>query len=124
MYQESLDFKQHIHLLGVSYLCKFLDRVGFTIQEVNTDPDHHFQLLAKTNNKAFLIAVRTDYYPDIGTIDSATQEQLIRESERLNSIPHFAGLTATPIDTNDIEVDGLNEGRGYKFTFYGMTVVR
>jgi hypothetical protein len=113
----------NIHALGVRYICDYLDRAGFTIQEVNTDPDHHFQLLAKTNNKVFLIAVRTDYYPDIGTIDSATQEQLIRESERLNSIPHFAGLTATPIDTNDIEVDGLTEGRGYKFTFYGMTVV-
>ena len=124
MYQESLDFKQHIHLLGVSYLYNFLDRVGFTIQEVNTDPDHHFQLLVETNRRAMLIAVCTAYYPNQGTIGKATQEELIKEAKRLNAIPHFTGLTVAPLETNDIEVDGLDEGRGYKFTFYGMTVVR
>ena len=62
MYQESLDVKQHIHLLGVSYVSNFLDRAGFTILEANTDQNHHFQLLAKINDKSFLIAIRTAHH--------------------------------------------------------------
>ena len=98
MYQESLDFKQHIHLLGVSYVSNFLDRVGFTILEVNTDQTHHYQLLAKINEKSFLIAIRTAHRPKLGTLDTCTMEKLRRESEKLNAIPHFAGLTVVPVD--------------------------
>ena len=114
---------QNVHALGVRYVSNFLHRVGFTIHEVNTDPDHHFQLLTKRKNRTMLINVRTAYYPDVGTLDKATQEQLINESEQLSAIPHFAGLSITELETNNIEVDRFTEDREYKFTFYGITVV-
>ena len=124
MYQESLDFKQHIHLLGVSYVSNFLDRVGFTILEVNTDQNHHYQLLAKINEKSFLIAIRTAHRPKLGTLDTSTLEKLRRESEKLNATPHFAGLTVVPEDGNDPEIDGSSEGQMLKVIFSGICAIR
>ena len=124
MYQEGLDFKQHIHLLGVSYLSNFLDRVGFTILEVNTDPNHHYQLLVKINDKSLLIAVSTAYHPKLGTLDSHTMEQLLRESEELKAIPHFAGLTVVPADKNDTEVNGSLEDQMFRVVFNGISAIR
>lgn len=124
MYQESLDFKQHIHLLGVSYVSNFLNRVGFTILEVNTDQNHHYQLLAKISDKSFLIAIRTAHHPKLGTLDACTMEKLLRESEKLNAIPHFAGLTVVPVDGNDTELDGSPEGQMLKIIFSGILAIR
>ncbi len=124
MYQESLDVKQHIHLLGVSYVSNFLARVGFTILEVNTDQNHHYQLLAKINDKSFLIAIRTAHHPKLGTLDTSTMENLLKESEQLNAIPHFAGLTAVPVEGNDTELDGSSEGQLLKVLFNGIRAIR
>ena len=124
MYQESLDFKQNTHLLGVTYLSNFLDHVGFTIEEVNTDPDHHYQLLAKVNDKTLLIAVRTAHYPKSGTIDTLTMEKLLRESEEFNAIPHFAGLTLVPDKEIDLEADGSSEDQKYRVIFNGINAIR
>lgn len=124
MYQESLDFKQHIHLLGVSYVSNFLDRVGFSILEVNIDQNHHYQLLAKINKKSLLIAIRTAHRPKLGTLDTCTMEKLLRESEKLNAKPHFAGLTVVPLDGNDTEHDGSSEGQMLKVVFSGIRAIR
>ena len=124
MYQESLDVKQHIHLLGVSYVSNFLDRAGFTILEANTDQNHHYQLLAKINDKSFLIAIRTAHLPKLGTLDACTMEKLLRESAYLNALPHFAGLTVVPVDVDDSEVDGLSEDQMLKVLFSGICAIR
>ena len=124
MYQESLDFKQHIHLLGVSYVSNFLDRVGFNILEVNTDQNHHYQLLAKINDKSFLIAIRTAHHPKLGTLDACALEKLLKESVKLNAIPHFAGLTVVPADDNDSTLDGSSEGQMLKVIFSGIRAIQ
>jgi hypothetical protein len=124
MYQERLDFKQHIHFLGVSYVSKFLDRVGFTIVEVNTDQNHHYQLFVKIHDKSFLIAVRTDYHPKLGTLDTCAMENLLRESEKLNALPHFAGLAVAPVDVNDNGQDGSSEDHTLKVLFSGIRAIR
>ena len=124
MYQESLDFKQHIHLLGVSYLYNFLDRVGFTIHDVNRDPNHHFQLVAQINDRTMLIAVRTACHPDVGTIDKAALRELINESRQLNAVPHFAGLSLTDTEVTNNQADDRIKGSKYTVIFNGMTVVR
>lgn len=116
--------KQHIHELGVTYVQDLLDRVGFTIHDVNKEPDHHFQLFAKVNDKALLIAVRTAYHPDIRVIDKATQTKLIMESEQFNAIPHFAGLSLTAKNGIDIQLEDVTIGDKYKIIFHGMNVVR
>ncbi len=117
------DSEKNLHALGVNYIYNFLNNAGFTIHQVNNDPDHHFQILAKTNNKTMLIAVRTAYYPHIGAIDKATQEQLIKESEQVNAIPYFAGLAVKPLETTDMSVDGSTAGQEYKILFSGISVV-
>ncbi|NNK15253.1 MAG: hypothetical protein HKP52_13525 [Desulfofustis sp.] len=121
---KNLNSEQNIHAFGVSYLCNFLDRARFTILEVNTDPDHHYQLLAKINGKSLLIAVRTAYNPEMGALGTSNMEKLLRESEELNAIPHFAGLSLIPLETNDIEVEGITEGQEFKVMFNGISVVR
>jgi len=120
---KKLESKQKIHKLGVNYICNFLGSAGFTISDVNKDLNHHFQLLAKVNDRALLIAVRTACHPDVGTIDKEAREKLINESERLNAVPHFAGLSLTAINVTDIQVDGITKGNEYNVIFNGMTVV-
>lgn len=121
--RNNLNPKQNIHKLGVNYVCNFLEHAGFTIQEVIKSPDHHFQLLVKVNDKSMIIAVRTACHPDVGTIDKETQEKLIKESERLNAVPHFAGLSLTATNVSDIQVDGMVKGSEHNVIFNGMTVV-
>lgn len=124
MSNKKLKSMQNIHELGVNYICNFLERAGFTIHEVNKDPDHHFQLLAKTGGKAMLIAVRTASYPNVAAIDKKTKKRLIKKAAQLNAIPHFAGLIIKPAVTNDIKADVLNEREKYEIVFPGISVVR
>ncbi|MGI9537193.1 MAG: hypothetical protein ACR2PB_08980 [Desulfocapsaceae bacterium] len=124
MYQESLDIKQHIHLLGVSYVSNFLDRAGFTILEANTDQNHHYQLLARLNDKSFLIAIRTAHHPKLGILDACAMEKLLRESAKLNALPHFAGLTVVPAAGNDSLLDGSSEDQMLKVLFSGICAIR
>jgi hypothetical protein len=115
--------KKNIHALGLSYICDFLKRAGFTILEVNTDPNHHFQLLADINEKTFLIAVRSACAPEVGRIDSSTLEKLERESEKLNAIPHFAGVSIAPVENKDMEVESVNSGQEFRIIFSGISAV-
>ena len=71
-----------------------------------------------------LIAVRTAWHPDVGTIDKATQKELIKESEKLNAVPHFAGLSLTAMTGSDNQEGDLIERGAYEVIFNGMTVVR
>jgi len=120
---KSLDFKQNIDSFGVSYLCNFLDRAGFTILEVNYAPNHPYQLLERINDKCMSIVVRTACHPDIGTMDYTTLASLVRESEELCVSPHFASLSLIPMETQDIEVNGITEGQGHKVIFNGIIAV-
>ena len=123
-----MDIEDHaielnIHALGVSYIYGYLDREGYTIFEVHSDPLHHFQILAKRENDLIIVAVRTAYHPDFGAIDTPIQQQLIKESKRLNAIPHVACLAVSPLETNDLEIEGLPEGTDYHVTFNGLTTL-
>ena len=118
-----LGHKQNSYDFGVSYLCTFLDRAGFTVLEWNTIPDFHYQILAKTHNKSFMIAVRTACHPDAGSIESSTLETLVKESEKRGSIPHFARIYVFPLATNDIKMNGTAEHWEYKVIFNGISAV-
>ena len=124
MDHKHLDSKLNIHALGVNYICNFLDRVGFTIHDVNRDPNNHFQLIAQINDRVMLIAVRIACYPEVGTLYEATQEELIKESEQLKAVPHFAGLSLTVTNVTDSQVDGIAKGSEYDVIFNGMMVIR
>ena len=113
-----------VHVIGVNYICEFLENAGFEILERHTDPDHHFQLLAKTYRKNMLIAVRTGIYPDTGALDSTVKKQLIQESAQLEAVPHFTGLTLVPLETGDDGGGSPTEGKEYEIIFSGISVVR
>jgi hypothetical protein len=114
---------QNLHALGVSYVSRFLDRVGFTVLKTDTDPDNHSQIMARISDKSLLIAVRTACHPDMGTIDSSSLEMLVGESEKIDFIPYFAGLSVTPRSTKNIEMDGSTTRREYKVIFNGISAV-
>ena len=120
---KNFGFKQNIHSFGVSYICNYLNRAGFTILEVNYAPNHPYQLLARINDKCISIVVRTACHPDSGTINYPTLESLVRESEELCVLPHFASLSLKPMETNDIEVDDITEGQEYRVIFNGISAV-
>lgn len=118
-----LKSKKKIHALGLSYICDFLNRSGFTILEVNTDPHNHFQLLAELNERSFLIAVRSACAPEVGKIDSVTANKLEKESEKLDAIPHFAGLTIAPVESDNSEADSETESQEFIVIFNGISAV-
>ena len=124
MIQRHLQHNQNIHELGINYVKDLLDRVGFTIHDVNKDPGHHFQLFTIVNDKALLIAVRTAWHPDAGVIDNPTRDKLIKESEQRDAVPHFAPISLTSMHGNDIQVEKIPKGGEYEVIFNGMTVVR
>ena len=115
---------EHVHEIGSQYVHNLLDRVGFTIHDVNEDPNHYFQLLARVNGKALLIAVRTACRPDAGGMWETTLNKLIREFGQFNAIPHFAGLSLTSVNGDKLQVDRLADASDCKIIFHGMTVVR
>ena len=57
-------------------------------------------------------------------LDKATQKELIKESEKRNAVPHFAGLSLTAMTGSDIQEGDSTEGGAYEVIFNGMTVVR
>ena len=119
----TLSSENNFHALGLNYVCSFLERVGFVILEFNPDPDYHYQLFTSLNDKSRLIAVRTAHAPEVGTINKSTMEKLVRESEGFDASPYFAGLTVTPLETNDVEVEGQTDGQGFKVIFNGIIAV-
>ena len=123
MDHQKLESGPNIHVLGLSYVYSYLSCEGYTIYEVNTDPNHHAQILAKRANKLILVAVRTAYHPEAGTIDKEKKEQLIKESDQLNAIPHFAGLAVTPLDTKNLGIERFTKSHEYEVTFNGITTV-
>lgn len=124
MDKEKLELNQNIHALGISYIYTYLSSKNYIIYEVNTDPDHHFQFLAKIDEELVLIAVRAACHPDMGTIDTATHEQLLKESNRLEAIPYFAGLAVTALNkTNGAKMVGVSGGGEYKIHFDGMSAI-
>ena len=116
--------KQNIHELGVKYIHDLLARVGFTINEVHTDPAHHYQIFAQFKERALLIAVRTAYHPNVGTIDEEAQRKLVEAAGELKAVPHFAGLSLTTSAASDSELDDAGEEDSYEIFFSGMIVVR
>jgi len=70
-----------------------------------------------------LVAVRTAYHPDVGTIEEAAHEQLIKGSKEIEAIPHFASLVVSPGEKSSIELEGPTDGREYQITFNGLALV-
>ena len=121
---KKLESQRTIHEHGVTYVHDLLYRVGFTIHDVNRDPDHHYQIFAQFKDRAMLIAVRTAYHPDVGKMDVPTREKLIHESKKLNAVPHFAGLSLTVANKSDIQREDSNQIAENNIVFYGISVVR
>lgn len=119
-----VEFNKNIHELGVKYINDLLERVGFTIHEMNVDPDHPYQVYAQFKERALLIAVRTAYHPGVGTMDEAMRDRLVKEAKRLKAVPHFAGLSLTTSTVNDSQLDDVNEEGMYEIFFSGMIAVR
>ena len=116
--------KKNIHELGVKYIHDLLARVGFTISEVHTDPAHHYQIFAQFKERALLIAIRTAYHPNVGTLDDESRKKLVEAAGQLKAVPHFAGLSLTTSAANDSEIDDVSKKGGHEIFFSGMTVVR
>ena len=119
-----VESENHIHELGVKYINDLLERVGFTVHEVNIDPDHHFQIHAQFKERALLIAVRTAYHPGVGTIDEAIRQKLVDEAKQRKAVPHFAGLSLTTSVANDSQLKDKAEEGTYEIFFSGMIAVR
>ena len=119
-----VESETNIHELGVKYIHDFLKRVGFTIHEVNVDPDHPFQIYAQFKERALLIAVRTAYHPGVGIIDAAIREKLVNKARELKAVPHFAGLSLTTSVANDSQLGDKAEEGAYEIFFSGMIAVR
>lgn len=113
---------QSLHGLGIGYVYSQLSSEGHTIFEVNTDPDGAYQILAAKGDELVSIAIRTAHYPDMGSIDRADCEQLIKESEQLDAVPCFVGFAARSLNASDTPA-GSNGGEEYQMSSNGMNTV-
>jgi len=119
----SFNSEQNLHEFGIRYISNFLNRFGFAILKVNSDPNHPSQILASLHDRSLLIAVRTACHPDIGKIDSQALELLVRESEELDVKPYFTGLSIIPKATNNVERDSSRHDQEYTVIFNGIIAV-
>lgn len=71
-----------------------------------------------------MIAVRTAYHPDVGTIENFTLDKMVKKSEELHAQPYFAGLSVIPMGMSDIEVEGATSGQEVKVIFNGFSAVK
>lgn len=124
MDNKDLEWKMNVHERGINYVQNILNRSGFKIHAVNKELSSPSQLLAKVGDRRLLIAVRTTCHPNAGNLDKENREKLIRESERLNAVPYFAGILLTSIHDGNIQMEDIAGGSEHKFFFNGMTVVR
>ena len=62
----------------------------------------------------------------LGSINHFANPSLFpgKESEKLNAVPHFAGLSLTAMTGSDNQEGDSTEGGAYEVIFNGMTVVR
>ena len=114
----------NIHERGINYVQNLLDRSGFAILAVNKDLNTPSQLLAKVSDRSILIAVHTACHPDAGRLDIENREKLIKESERLNAVPYFAGILLTSMNDGDIRAEDIAGGSEHKVIFNGMSIIR
>ena len=124
MDNKDLELKMNVHERGINYVKNLLDRSGFMIHAVNKELGSPSQLLAKVGDRRLLIAVRTTCHPDAGKLDKENREKLIKESQRLNAVPYFAGILLTSMNDGHIQVEDIAGGSEHKLFFNGMTVVR
>ena len=124
MDNKDFELKMSIHDRGINYVQNLLDRSGFAIHTVNKDLSSPCQLLAKVGGRSLLIAVHTACHPDAGILDKEIREKLIKESERLDAVPYFAGILLTSMNDGDIQAEDIAKGKEYKVIFNGMNVIR
>ncbi len=122
MDQKIQEPEQNLHGLGIGYVYSQLSSEGHTIFEVNTDPNRAYQILARKADELVSIAIPTAHYPDMGSIDRAECEQLLKESEQLDAVPCFFGFAARSLSASD-PLAGSNGEKEYKMSSNGMTTV-
>ena len=124
MSNKDFELTLSIHERGINHVRNFLDSSGFAIHAVNKDLNSPSQLFAKVGDRSLLIAVRTACHPDAGRLDKENREKIIKESDRLNAVPYFAGITVTSINDDDIQAEDIAGWSEHKVIFNGMTVIR
>ncbi len=118
------EWNMNIHERGINYVQDLLERSGFTIHAVDKDLSSPSQILAEVGYRKLLIAVRTACHPDEGKLDKEKRQKLIKESERLNAVPYFAGIILAAVKDGDIQAEDIVRGSDHKVIFNGMIVIR
>ena len=124
MDNKDFELNMNIHERGINYIQNVLDLSGFTIHAVNKDLSSPSQILAKVGDRILLIAVRTACHPESGRLDKENQQKLIKESERLNAVPYFAGIMLASVQDGDIQAEDIASGSDLRVIFKGMIVIR
>lgn len=94
--QKQLMSAEEIHAFGIEVVCKYLQKDGHEIIEINTTPGINPQIVARKDEGLEFIVVRTACYPDKGQIESEQLAlQCIAHADRHHAICYFASVGAS-----------------------------
>ena len=113
--------KSEIHHFGVEVVFGFLKKDGHEIVGVNTDLSVNPQVVAKKDGQLEFIIIRTECYPNKGTLDSSTKALCIERALAAGAICYFASVgIVNASGKNDAEMSLPVKGAGYHVAFNGI----
>ncbi|HOD36114.1 MAG TPA: hypothetical protein PLR20_09550 [Syntrophales bacterium] len=120
--------KAEIHHFGVEIVHGQMERDGFEILGVNPSMTVTPQIVARKNGQLCFVVVRTDFYPNRGTL--ANDEDFfynLGHAERNNALCYFAGVrlcNAAATDAGDEEGMSLPvKGADFYVEYEGLKIM-
>lgn len=123
--QKQLMSAEEIHAFGIEVVCKYLQKDGHEIIEINTTPGINPQIVARKDEGLEFIVVRTACYPDKGQIESEQLAlQCIAHADRHHAICYFASVgIANAQGATEQEMALPIKGAGFYVAYEGLVIL-
>ena len=109
-----------IHRLGVQIVSDELQSEGWTILDINVNPEVNPQIIARKNGTLGHVLVRTARHPKKGAVeDSCTVQRCLERASTLRAVCYFAGLRVSHAEAS---LRGDEKHRGIPIKGEGILV--
>ncbi len=122
--KEELMTIEEIHHFGCQVVFEQLKKDGYEIISVNTDLGVNPQIVAKKEEQQVFIIVRTDVYPNKGTLEKEVHFQMLEHASQHNATPYFASVgIANSSDKTNEEMSKPIRGAGFYISYQGLLLM-
>ncbi len=110
-----------IHEFGVKIVAEYVEKEGYSISSISSDPNIDPQIVAKKDGQLYFILVRTAGYPNKGKLDISIAEKMRAKSLAEGAWPLFASVgIANAKGKADAEMEKLVRGGGFLVSYEGL----